>query len=46
MNGSIPTLVIGAGVHGLPTALHLAQQGEDVLVIDKADVAAGASGIA
>ena len=46
MNGSIPTLVIGAGVHGLSTALHLAQQGEDVLVIDKADVAAGASGIA
>ncbi len=40
------TLVIGAGVHGLSTAWHLAEQGEDVLVVDKHDVAAGASGIA
>jgi methylglutamate dehydrogenase subunit A len=39
-------LVIGAGVHGLSTAWHLAEQGEDVLVVDKAGVAAGASGIA
>jgi glycine/D-amino acid oxidase-like deaminating enzyme len=39
-------LVIGAGVHGLSTAWHLAQQGEQVLVVDKAGVAAGASGIA
>ena len=39
-------LVIGAGVHGLSTAWHLAKQGEDVLVIDKAGIAAGASGIA
>jgi glycine/D-amino acid oxidase-like deaminating enzyme len=38
--------VIGAGVHGLSTAWHLAKQGEDVLVIDKAGIAAGASGIA
>jgi glycine/D-amino acid oxidase-like deaminating enzyme len=43
---SIPTLVIGAGVHGLSTAWHLAKQGEQVLVIDKTSVAAGASGIA
>jgi methylglutamate dehydrogenase subunit A len=43
---STPTLVIGAGVHGLSTAWHLARRGEDVLVVDKADVAAGASGIA
>jgi methylglutamate dehydrogenase subunit A len=40
------TLVIGAGVHGLSTAWHLTQQGEEVLVVDKAGVAAGASGIA
>lgn len=42
----VSTLVIGAGVHGLSTAWHLAAAGEQVLVIDKRDVAAGASGIA
>src|SRR6516164_5423998 len=46
MNTSISTLVIGAGVHGLSTAMHLAEQGEQVLVVDKSEVAAGASGIA
>src|SRR5262245_24821823 len=47
-------LVIGAGVHGLSTAWHLARElasrgkggGADVLVVDKTGVAAGASGIA
>ena len=45
-------LVIGAGVHGLSTAWHLAKEqrarGEapDVLVVDKTGVGAGASGIA
>ena len=39
-------LVIGAGVHGLSTAWHLAMAGEEVLVVDKSAVAAGASGIA
>ena len=39
-------LVIGAGVHGLSTAWHLAAAGEEVLVVDKSAVAAGASGIA
>jgi FAD dependent oxidoreductase len=47
-------LVVGAGVHGLSTAWHLAKalrssgrgDGRDVLVIDKTDVGAGASGIA
>jgi methylglutamate dehydrogenase subunit A len=43
---SVANLVVGAGVHGLSTAWHLAQRGEDVLVVDKARVAAGASGIA
>ncbi len=43
---STPTLVIGAGVHGLSTAWHLAKRGEQVLVVDKTSVAAGASGIA
>jgi glycine/D-amino acid oxidase-like deaminating enzyme len=47
-------LIIGAGVHGLSTAYHLALElrrkgkgtGADILVIDKTGVAAGASGIA
>jgi glycine/D-amino acid oxidase-like deaminating enzyme len=47
-------LVIGAGVHGLSTAYHLAKylkatgkgRGEDVLVIEKSGIAAGASGVA
>jgi glycine/D-amino acid oxidase-like deaminating enzyme len=43
---STRNLVIGAGVHGLSTAWHLAERGEDVLIVDKTGVAAGASGIA
>ncbi len=47
-------LVIGAGVHGLSTAWHLAKElkargrgsGEDVVVVDKTTIASGASGIA
>lgn len=47
-------LIIGAGIHGLSTAYHLALElkatgkgsGDDILVIDKDDVGAGASGIA
>ncbi|MEU8800299.1 FAD-binding oxidoreductase [Spirillospora sp. NPDC048819] len=47
-------VIVGAGVHGLSTAWHLAKDlearragtGADVLVIDKSAVGAGASGIA
>jgi glycine/D-amino acid oxidase-like deaminating enzyme len=47
-------VIIGAGVHGLSTAWHLARElrarglgsGEDILVLDKRGVGAGASGIA
>ncbi|MDE2167745.1 MAG: FAD-binding oxidoreductase [Alphaproteobacteria bacterium] len=47
-------VIIGAGVHGLSTAYHLALEleakgkgsGRDILVIDKSGIAAGASGIA
>ncbi len=47
-------VIIGAGIHGLSTAYHLALalkhqgrgDGRDILVIDKTGIAAGASGIA
>ena len=51
---SSPYVLIGAGMHGLSTAYHLALElerrgtgsGADVLVVDKATPGAGASGIA
>jgi len=47
-------VIIGAGIHGLSTAWHLARRlkasgrgdGRDVLVLDKAGVGSGASGVA
>jgi glycine/D-amino acid oxidase-like deaminating enzyme len=47
-------VIVGAGIHGLSTAYHLAQElrtralgsGADVVVLDKAEPGAGASGIA
>ena len=47
-------MIIGAGIHGLSTACYLARglkasgrgSGDDILVIDKTGIAAGASGIA
>ncbi|MBC6440838.1 MAG: FAD-binding oxidoreductase [Rhodospirillales bacterium] len=47
-------VIIGAGIHGLSTAYHLALElkargkgtGDDILVLDKTGIAAGASGIA
>lgn len=49
-----PYVIIGAGIHGLSTAYHLALElkasgkgsGEDIIIIDKTGVHAGASGIA
>ena len=51
---SVPYVVIGAGMHGLSTAFHLAKElrarglgsGEDILVLEKTEPGAGASGIA
>jgi glycine/D-amino acid oxidase-like deaminating enzyme len=51
---SVKYAIIGAGIHGLSTAFHLAQMSkksgrgsaEDILVVDKTAIAAGASGIA
>jgi glycine/D-amino acid oxidase-like deaminating enzyme len=48
------TVVIGAGIHGLSTAWHLAKElrargvgsGEDIIVLDKEGPGSGASGIA
>ncbi|MDY6987798.1 MAG: FAD-binding oxidoreductase [Thermodesulfobacteriota bacterium] len=48
-------VIVGAGIHGLSTAYHLARElknkksagsGKDILVIDKTAIGAGASGIA
>jgi glycine/D-amino acid oxidase-like deaminating enzyme len=47
-------VVVGAGIHGLSTAWHLAKElrtrglgsGENIIVLDKAEPGAGASGIA
>jgi glycine/D-amino acid oxidase-like deaminating enzyme len=49
-----PYLVVGAGIHGLSTAYHLAKElrsrglgsGADVVVLDKSSPGSGASGIA
>ena len=51
---SIPYVVLGAGIHGLSAAWHLAMElenrrrgsGADIIVLDKTGVGAGASGIA
>ena len=51
---SVKYVVIGAGIHGLSSAWHLAMEleargrgsGRDIVVLDKAGVGAGASGIA
>jgi glycine/D-amino acid oxidase-like deaminating enzyme len=45
---SANVVVVGAGVHGLSTALHLAElegSGDGIVVLDKQRVGAGASGI-
>ena len=47
-------VIVGAGIHGLSTAYHLALElkskgtgdGSDILVVDKTSIAAGASGLA
>jgi glycine/D-amino acid oxidase-like deaminating enzyme len=52
--GSAPYVVVGAGIHGLSTAYHLAKElrarghgsGSDVVVLEKSEPGAGASGIA
>lgn len=49
-----PYVIIGAGIHGLSTAYHLALElkarckgsGEDIIVLEKSGISAGASGIA
>ena len=49
-----PWVIIGAGIHGLSTAYHLALElkargkgdGRDIVILDKTSIGAGASGIA
>ena len=49
-----PYVIVGAGIHGLSTAYHLALElkakgkgsGADIIVLDKTGIAAGATGIA
>jgi glycine/D-amino acid oxidase-like deaminating enzyme len=49
-----PYIIIGAGIHGLSTAYHLALQlkatgkgdGHDIIILDKSGICAGATGIA
>jgi glycine/D-amino acid oxidase-like deaminating enzyme len=51
---SAPYVVVGAGMHGLSTAFHLAKElrarglgsGKDIVVLEKTEPGAGASGIA
>ena len=51
---SRPYVVVGAGIHGLSTAYHLAKElrdrglgsGRDIVVLEKSEPGAGASGIA
>lgn len=48
MPASAAVVIVGAGVHGLSTAVHVAERrgsGEGVVVLDKSRVGAGASGI-
>ena len=52
--GSSPYVIVGAGIHGLSTGYHLAKElkarglgsGADIVVLEKSDPGAGASGIA
>ena len=54
MPNKVKYVIIGAGIHGLSTAWHLAAKleakgqggGKDILVLDKSAIGAGASGIA
>lgn len=49
-----PYVIVGAGIHGLSTAYHLALElksrgkgsGEDIVILDKSGISAGATGIA
>lgn len=49
-----PYVIVGAGIHGLSTAYHLALElkatgkggGQDILILDKTGISAGATGIA
>jgi len=43
VNGELPVVIVGAGLAGLTVALHLAEQGQPVVVLAKRDLGEGAT---
>ncbi|MCG8415377.1 MAG: FAD-binding oxidoreductase [Pseudomonadales bacterium] len=44
VNNDVDVLIIGGGIAGASTAFHLAEQGQDVLLLERGEIASEASG--